>query len=344
MTELAHGRIAFLFPGQGSQRIGMLAQVFRAFPDLAYLLDLDPRAAVAMHPPAASTPEEEAAQQSALTDTRMAQPALGIAGLAMFHALGQLGVRPDMAGGHSYGELVALCAAGVMDEAALLALSRLRGERIVEAAAGADDPGTMAAVSADASTVAARIAGFPGVVVANENSPVQSVISGPVEGVRAAVAALLDEGIAATPIPVACAFHSPLVAGACAAFAGDLAKVPMRPPALPVYANTSARVYETDPAAIRANLARHIGAPVRFAAEIESMYADGARVFVEAGPGRVLTGLVGRILGKRPHVAVACDKPGDASLAPLAQALAKLQVAGVAVDEARLSALALTST
>lgn len=345
MSEASPGRIAFLFPGQGSQRVGMLADVFEAFPRLHYLLDLDPRTAAAMYPAASASPspEEEAAQQAALTDTRMAQPALGIAGLAMFHVLAELGVRPDMAAGHSYGELVALCAAGAMDEPSLLALSRLRGERIVEAAAGASDPGTMAAVSADASTVLARIGAFEGVVVANENSPVQTVISGPTAGVRAAVAALLEDGVAATPIPVACAFHSPLVAGACDAFAADLAKVDVRVPALPVYANTTARVYEGDPPAIRANLARHIGAPVRFAAEIETMYADGARVFVEAGPGRVLTGLVGRILGKRPHVAVACDKPG-AGLAAFAQALSKLAAAGVPVDEARRSALRLTST
>jgi acyl transferase domain-containing protein len=102
-------------------------------------------------------------------------------------------------------------------------------------------------------------------------------------------------------------------------------------------------VYPDDPDAIRARLAEHIGMPVRFAAEIESMYADGARVFVEAGPGRVLTGLVGRILGKRPHVAVACDKPGDASLGALSQALAKLESAGVAVDASRRAALGLTS-
>ncbi|MFO1312127.1 MAG: acyltransferase domain-containing protein [Burkholderiales bacterium] len=344
MTDRSSGRVAFLFPGQGSQRIGMLLPVFRAFPRLAYLLDLDPRTAAAMHPPAASTPEEEAAQQAALTDTRVAQPALGLTGLAMFHALAELGVRPDMAAGHSYGELVALCAAGAMDEPTLLALSRLRGERIVEAAAEAEDPGTMAAVSADASTVAARVAGFAGVVVANENSPVQSVISGPVESIRAAVAALLDQGIAATPIPVACAFHSPIVAGACVTFAADLAKAAIRTPSLPVYANTTAAAYEGDPGAIRANLARHIGAPVRFASEIEAMYADGARVFVEAGPGRVLTGLVGRILGKRPHVAVACDKPGDTSLVPLAQALAKLESAGLTVDAARRARLETTST
>jgi acyl transferase domain-containing protein len=190
----------------------------------------------------------------------------------------------------------------------------------------------MAAVAADPATVSSHLEGLPGVVIANENSPEQSVISGPTREVQQAVERLLAASIAAQPIPVACAFHSPLVHGACEAFARDLAVVDIGPLALPVYSNTTASVYPGEPDAIRARLAEHIGKPVRFVAEIEAMYADGARVFVEAGPGRVLTGLVGRILGKRPHAAIACDRPNEDGVFSFLQALGQLAVRGVPVS------------
>jgi len=334
----AAGKVAFLFPGQGSQRVGMLGDLFIAFPELARYLQLGARWRDLLFPPTPWREGEEDAQRAAITDTRVAQPTLGIGGLAVASLLGRFGVRADMLAGHSYGELVALCVAGAMPESDLLALSALRGERILESCASAPDAGTMAAVVGDAATVRAQVAGITDVVVANENSPEQSVLSGPKTAVADAVARLLAAGVAAKEIPVACAFHSPLVRGACATFAGDLAKVAFAPPALPVYSNAGADVYPTSPEAIRTRLAEHIGMPVRFAAEIEAMYADGARVFIEAGPGRVLTGLVSRILGKRPHVAIACDRPGEPGIPQLLSALAQLAVQGVALDTGPLFA------
>lgn len=322
------GRTAFLFPGQGSQRPGMLGDLFIAFPRLRTLLyDADPRRVAAMFPPAAFTPEERAAQRAAVTDTRTAQPALGLTGAAAHLLLTSLGLRPDCVAGHSYGELVALWATGAYDTKTLLRLSERRADAIL--AAAGDDPGAMAAVSAAPQDLPELPAGC---VVANHNAPAQCVISGPSARVEAAITLLRRAGITAERLPVACAFHSEVVAGAADTLAAELAGSHVGVPAVPVWSNTTARPYPGDEEGVRRTLARQLAEPVRFADQIEAMYASGVRTFVEAGPGRVLTGLVGRILGDRPHTAVPVDVPGEHGLTRLVTALAELAAAGVPFD------------
>ncbi|SED48992.1 Acyl transferase domain-containing protein [Amycolatopsis tolypomycina] len=318
------GKVAFLFPGQGSQRTGMLADLFVHFPELAELLRLAPAVAAVAFPPTAFTPEAAAAQEAALTDTRVAQPALGLVETAVVRLLGQLGVHPDFLGGHSYGELVALSVAGAFDTGTLLRLSRARAQAIAQVAR----PGTMAAVKAPRDALTATLVG-PDVVVANHNAPEQVVLSGPVPAIERAVRRLRETGISAQRIPVACAFHSPLVAGAGEVFARALDKEKINTPRKPVWANRTAQPYHDD---VRGELAAQIGAPVRFLDQIEAMYAAGARVFVEAGPGRVLSRLVTDILGDRPHTVVACGP----DLASFLAALRTLADAGVDVRTDRL--------
>ncbi|MEV7983566.1 acyltransferase domain-containing protein, partial [Streptomyces sp. NPDC086519] len=333
----ADAKVAFLFPGQGSQRPGMLADVLIAFPELQHYLQLGRAHADTLYPPTAFDEDTRERRRAALTDTRAAQPALGITGLAAHALLTSVGVRPDMAGGHSYGELVALCAAGAFEAEALLELSAERAAAIL--AAAGDDPGTMAAVSAAAEDVerALRASGVASaVVVANRNSSQQTVISGPTEEVTEAVRRLREAGLGAKRIPVACAFHSPVVAGAGERFAEVLADTAVRPPEFPVWSNRTAAPYRPDAGAVRAGLAAQIGSPVAFTAQIEAMYEAGARVFVEAGPGTVLTRLVGQILGDRPHTTVACEPRADSGLPGWLDALAQLAVADVPVRTAWL--------
>ncbi|MFJ9786718.1 SDR family NAD(P)-dependent oxidoreductase [Amycolatopsis sp. NPDC101161] len=324
------GEVAVLFPGQGSQRPGMFAELFVAFPELQRYLRLDPPTADVVFGPAVFGEAARQALADSVTDTRVAQPALGLTGLAAFRLLTRAGVRPAMVGGHSYGELTALAAAGALTPEALLHASHARAAAIL-GAIPAGDPGAMAAVSASASAVGSVLTGSA-VVLANHNSPSQTVISGPTADVEAAVGQLRAAGFGAKRLPVACAFHSPLVAAAGETFGRDLDAIGVVRPAVAVYANRTAAPYPESPDEIRGELAAQVGSPVRFVEQIEAMYAAGARVFVEAGPGVVLARQVGAILGDRPHRTVGFEQPGRRGLPGFLGALAQLAVAGVGVE------------
>ncbi|HXG13412.1 MAG TPA: SDR family NAD(P)-dependent oxidoreductase [Gemmataceae bacterium] len=332
------GKVAFLFPGQGSQYPDMLAQLALAFSEVRQTFDeaeraldgqLDRPLSKYIFPPSPFTPEQEQENRRALTRTDVAQPALGAASLAMFRLLTNLGIEPDFLAGHSYGDYVALCAAGALTPTELIRLSHRRGRVILEAAE--QMPGGMAAIDAPAEVVEKVIAGIPGVTAANLNSPKQTVISGTAEGIESALKQFQQQGIRGQRIAVACGFHSPLVAAAKEPLARALAECTFAPPRRPVFANTTAAPYPAEPAAIAALLADHLASPVRFQEEIEALYRLGTRIFVEVGPQGVLTGLVGQVLSDRPHLAVAADSKGRPGLVQLQHLLGQLLVHGVPV-------------
>jgi len=331
--------LAFLFPGQGSQYPGMLAGLALLFEEVRAAFDradgelTECFAKPLSHyvfPPPAFTEEDARAQADALTATNVAQPALGAASIGALRLLTRLGLRPGAVAGHSYGEYVALAAAGVLSERNLAVASEARGRFIIESANG--ELGGMIAVLAPADEVARLLAGLEGVWLANYNAPRQIIVSGTTQGIAQAGERLRGAGLDVRALPVACGFHSPLVARAKEALAALLAGMDFCAPAIPVFSNALAAPYPSDPAAIHRLLAEHLVSPVRFADEIEAMHAAGARVFVEVGPGNRLTGLVRQILDGRSHTAVAIDVPEQQGLPRLHQALAQLYARGFDLD------------
>ena len=334
------GRIAFVFPGQGSQYVGMGADVAmsieaaRAAWDQAAAQTFDGRGVhQVVFPAPAFTDEERDAHTRVLTATEWAQPALGVQSAALLRVLSALGVRPDCVAGHSFGEVVALHAAGAIDEATLVRVSRRRGELMREAAS---TPGAMTAVARsidDVRPVLAKVLAVAGaeVVIANHNAPEQVVLSGAQEAI-----ARVEEALAATQIPakrltVATAFHSPLVAGSSAPFLDYLRSVDLAAPEIDVYGCADAMPYPREAEAVRRRLAAQLAQPVRFVEQIEAMYASGVRTFLEVGPGSVLSELIDRILGAREHRAIHLDRKGRHGLTSLQHALGRLAVAGVSM-------------
>ena len=338
-------KIALLFPGQGSQYPDMLAQTAMAFAEVREVIDraeatlgtsLEKPLGRLIYPPSPFSPEQEAANRKALQRTEAAQVSIGATSLGTFRLLQALGIEGDYFAGHSYGEFVALAAAGALGEDDLIRLSFARGKAIREAAVTA--PGGMIAADATAAAIEPHLKGISDVWIANHNSPTQTVIAGTEAGVKAASEKLQAQGIRSQRIAVACGFHSPLIAGAKPALAEALSKAQFAPPQKPVYSNTTALPHPADGTAIAAQLAEHLVSPVRFADEVRAMYDAGARVFVEVGPHAVLTGLTGQILNGSPHVAVATDSKSRPGLVQLAHSVGQLLAAGVPANLDRLFA------
>ncbi len=344
------GKIGVLFPGQGSQYVGMLRDLACQFPEFTAELEdangiqageteVRPTGHLSdvIYPVPVFSARARDEQAAKLCDTRYAQPAIGVVSLAAFRLLKRFGVTADIVAGHSYGELVALAAAGVFDSASLYRLSYTRGQLM---AAQNGDRGAMLAVAVDRATAAEWTAAEKfDLVVANHNAPRQVVLSGATDDIHRAATYFNGQGIQTTLLPVSAAFHSRFVSGAEAHFAEHLAAVSLRPGTMPVLANTTAKPYpaltnDFDQAAIRTLLAGQLARPVRFVEQIKLMYERGVRTFIEVGPGSRLGSLVQAILGDRTARIVSLDASSGQrqGTGDLARLLATLAAAGKPVD------------
>ncbi len=338
------GKVVALFPGQGSQYVNMGREVANNFPplrlayakmDALFLRDgLKPLSEVVFPIPAFDD-ETRAAQEAALRATDYAQAAIGVTSAGLFWILEQAGFRPDFTAGHSFGELSALWAGGVLDDDGFFTLVKARGKAMAAPVDVPDyDAGTMLAVKGELSAVEQAITALPDVTIANLNSPSQVVLAGPTEAIRQAATLLGEQGFKVTPLSVSAAFHTPLVAHASKPFAAAVAQVPFHRAAVPVYSNTTGDPYPDDPEADKEILANHILHTVVFKTQIEHIYEAGGRVFVEIGPRRVVTNLVSDILRDKPHLAVPLNASRQKSAdRQLREAVVQLQVAGLPLGD-----------
>lgn len=288
---------AYVFPGQGSQFVGMGLEQAQHRPIVKGVFA---RADAALGFPLSRLcwhgPEAE------LSDTINTQPAIFTHSIAMYEMVRLSGEieSPVFVAGHSLGEVSALCAAGALTFEDGVRLARERGRLMKEA--GERAPGSMAAViglDAGALRTACQEASqqhTPGVVVANDNAPGQIVISGGKAAVAAASAIAKAKGAKrVVPLNVSIASHSPLMASVADDFARIVETTPIAPATVPVVANTSAQPI-THPDDIRAELAAQLTSPVRWVESVRFMHSQGVTHFIELGPKDVLCGLIRRIV------------------------------------------------
>jgi len=295
--DVKEGKVAFMFSGQGSQRINMARDLFVAFPAMRKLLAQHKEYENILFPYAVFNDAARKEQQMAITDTRNAQPLLGIVDLAIADFLRSLGIIPDMVAGHSYGELPALCFAGAFGAEDLVPLSRRRAQSILDAVE--EDTGKMMAVNIPEEELNDLLKGETEVWAVNFNSHKQTVLAGSTAGLKAFMQKLTDKNIGYKELNVACAFHSPLLRKSQDLYKKVLSEVNFNTLSLPVWSNTTAEYYPVNDKEIKDRLAEHLVKPVLFTKQVEAMYADGAKIFIETGPGKVLTGLVQSILGDK---------------------------------------------
>jgi [acyl-carrier-protein] S-malonyltransferase len=289
---MTQAKTAVLFPGQGSQYIGMGGDFAEADAEAAAIMD--------MAGEISGLPIRELCLRGPMEDLTAAenlQPALTAANLVCWHAVRQAGLRPDYFAGHSLGEYSALYAAGALGLEDTFRLVTARGR--IMAAAGRENPGGMAAIlgldMGEVRDILRSIAAPDKISIGNYNSAQQIVISGAAATVKDACELAVARGGKAITLKVSIANHSPLMAAAVPEFERILAAAPLQKTVVPIFFNVTA-AREENPAVIKDIMARQVVSMVRWLEIINNLLEAGVQTFIEVGPGKVLTGLLKRIL------------------------------------------------
>ncbi|MDD2889709.1 MAG: ACP S-malonyltransferase [bacterium] len=282
---------AFVFPGQGAQFVGMGKDLYEKYNEIKSLYEkANEILGIDIKKISFEGPENE------LKESKNAQIAIVLHSVASYNLLIQKGVTPSVTAGHSLGEYAALIAANAIDFDDALQLVRFRGELMSRA--GEASPGTMAAVlgmPADKIEQIISEIGSPTLVVANYNSPMQTVISGDIEGIKKASELLKTRGAKRVmPLQVSGAFHSPLMESAFKTFKLALEKIEIKNPSIPVVPNVTGKL-TSSAEEIKENLGKQIISSVRWVDTVKNIVSAGTTSFVELGPGKVLTGLIKQI-------------------------------------------------
>ncbi|MFO7683800.1 MAG: acyltransferase domain-containing protein, partial [Chloroflexota bacterium] len=330
------GKIAFMFPGQGSQYVNMGRELAELSPTVARIFD---EADAVMQPilgkPLTDTIFVDAADQTAvmqatfdLMQTEICQPAMLTLDMAMMALLADYGFKPDIVMGHSLGEYAALIAAGVMPFADALEATAARGGEM--ASLDLDDNGKMAAVLAPFDVVEQVLGSVDGYAVpANINSHSQCVFGGASPAVEQAVAKFEAAGYKAMTIPVSHAFHTEIIAPAGVPLRKVLDRLTIREPKLPIVANVTGGMYPTTATAIKDMLQKQVSSPVQWVQGLHTLYDYGVRLFVEVGPKRALHGFTRDVFAGQDDVAaLLTNHPKQGALPTFNQALCGLYAAG----------------
>jgi acyl transferase domain-containing protein/acyl carrier protein len=333
-------QVAMLYTGQGSQYVNMLAELRRVEPIVGEVFDeadriMEPLIGRPLTDIIFVDPDDDAAVAEAnhqLMQTEITQPAVLTVDRALMRLFEAYGIDADMVMGHSLGEYGALVAARALPFADALEAVSARGREMANV--DVDDNGLMLAVFAPLDEIERTLESIDDyVVVANLNSGTQAVVGGSTAGVEAAQAKLAEAGHQVVRLPVSHAFHTEIVAPAAGPLRDVLQRLDVRPPEVPTVANVDGRFYPMGPAVVPDMidiLCRQIASPVQFITGLHTLHDAGARVFVEVGPKRALTGFVEEVLGASDPevVALHANHPKTGDVVSFNQALAGLYAAG----------------